>query len=163
MLDGLLQFVQSLPPLVAVFLMAALPISEIRGAVPLGLLTYNLPWVVVYIVAVFGNLLPVIPLYALLEVLRDFLFKAWPWLGRHFDRWLKRAHHKVKGQFDRYGVLALYIFTAIPFPLTGVYTATAGAILLKIPARKALPALAMGVLTSGLITSLFIWLGATLF
>ena len=45
-----------------VIFIAALPVSELRGAVPYGI-SKGLPWLEVFILAVIGNLLPVIPVF----------------------------------------------------------------------------------------------------
>ena len=45
--------------LLKVLLVSMLPVAECRLAIPLGVLTYDLPVWIVYIVAVIGNLLPV--------------------------------------------------------------------------------------------------------
>ncbi|MDD1736952.1 MAG: small multi-drug export protein, partial [Methanothrix sp.] len=41
---------------------AALPISEVRGAIPLAIGVYGYSPLEAYLLSVFGNLLPVIPL-----------------------------------------------------------------------------------------------------
>ena len=39
--------------------LAASPISELRGAIPLAILEFDFPWHYAYIIAVIGNILPV--------------------------------------------------------------------------------------------------------
>ena len=65
---------------------AAMPISEIRGAIPLAIGLYGFPPLEAYVLAVVGNLLPVIPLLLFLGPVSDFLrrFK----IGDAFFTWL---------------------------------------------------------------------------
>lgn len=159
--DYFISLVSEFPAIPATFLLGTLPVLEIRGALPVGLLLYDLPWASAYTSAVLGNILPIFPLYAFLYALKDLTVRVHPRLGHFFESYTKRAHRKLKERYDLYGFFALFLFTAIPFPLTGVYTATVGAILLDIPIKKSLPALSLGVLCSGLIVTLLVRIGFT--
>ncbi len=71
----------------AVFGIAMLPISELRGAIPFGLLTEpKLSVARTYIVAVLGNFVPVIPILLFLEPVSQFLRRV-PLFDRFFT-WL---------------------------------------------------------------------------
>ena len=54
-------------PKVMTFLIAMLPISELRGAIPYAMWAGGLGWKEAYVIAVLGNFLPVIPLLLFME------------------------------------------------------------------------------------------------
>ncbi|HNY33717.1 MAG TPA: small multi-drug export protein, partial [Methanothrix soehngenii] len=43
-------------------MVAALPVSEVRGAIPLAIGYYGYSWYQAFLISVLGNLLPVVPL-----------------------------------------------------------------------------------------------------
>ena len=63
------------PAEVAVFLIAVIPIAELRVALPLALAYYKLPFVIAYVVAVLGNLLPVFFILLFIGPVSDWLIK----------------------------------------------------------------------------------------
>ena len=60
---------------------------------------------------------------------------------------------------DKYGPWGLYIFVAIPLPGTGAWTGSLIAAMLDIPLKKAFPAVALGVVSAGIIVA-FVSYGA---
>jgi uncharacterized membrane protein len=62
----------------------------------------------------------------------------------------RRGEPKV----EKYGFWGLFLFVAVPLPITGAYTGTILAWLLAIGWRKAFPAVALGVVVAGLIVLL---------
>ena len=77
---------RNIPSELIIFIVSALPVSELRGAVPLGLVVLQQPVLKTYLIAVLGNLAPVIPLLFLLEPVSNKLrrFRLW---AKFFD-WL---------------------------------------------------------------------------
>ena len=69
MIENIIEFLQNLPPRWIVFWIATLPVSELRGAIPIGHTLLEMPMRSAYLWAVLGNLLPVIPLLLFLAVL----------------------------------------------------------------------------------------------
>ena len=121
--------------------MAAVPVVELRGAIPFGL-AFGLPADLVFLLAVVGNMLPM-PFR---------LLRQRPWWGEKIDRLESRAH--LKGRMVRkYRILGLIILVAIPLPGTGAWTGALVATIFRIPIRKALPALLIGVLIAGAIVT----------
>lgn len=128
------------------FLMAMVPVVELRGALPFGM-AGGLPVWAAYIAAVLGNLFPV-P-FILLLVRRVFaLLRGVPWLGERVDALERRAHLKGR-KVRRYRLLGLVLLVAAPLPGTGAWTGALVADVLDIRARHALPAIALGVLIAG--------------
>mgnify|MGYP001577643046 CR=1 FL=1 len=135
-------------------LVAATPIFELRGAIPLALGVYKLPLWSAYLFSVAGNIIPVFFILWLLEAVSNFLGKHFYFFNRFFA-WLfdrTRDHHKHK--FERWESLALVILVAIPLPLTGAWTGALAAFVFGIPPKKAFLLITAGVMIAGLIVSL---------
>lgn len=134
------------------FVMAMVPVLELRGAIPVGVAA-GLPPAAACAAAILGNLLPV-PLIMLLarrvmNWLRGTVFFG-PKIG-----WLERRAH-LKGRIVRkYRLMGLVILVAIPLPGTGAWTGALVASLLDIRMRSAIPAIFLGlVIAGGIITVL---------
>jgi len=141
------------PPELVVVAIAALPISELRGAIPLALKLYGMSPLESYVLAVLGNLLPV-------PVLLLFLGRTERYLRRFavFDRfftWLfSRTRRRTRARVEKYGALALVLFVAVPLPVTGAWTGVAAAYVFGIEFRYAFPAISLGVLIAGVVVTL---------
>ena len=131
-----------------VILVAAMPISELRGAIPLAVY-YGFPPVKAYVISVLGNLLPVPFLLAFLEKVRE-VMKKWNLTSEIFKAFERRAL-KNRNLVEKYGYLGLTLFVAIPLPVTGAWTGTLLAVLLELRGLKALAYIALGVAIAGII------------
>jgi uncharacterized membrane protein len=143
---------QQLPPGLAVFLVATLPISELRGAIPIGYALHAGPPLAVFLLAVAGNMVPVLPLLLLLG-LAERRLRRFQTCQRFLDWWFERALRRSRS-IRRYGPIGLTLFVAIPAPVTGAWTGAAVAYLLKLPLRQALPCIILGILIAGIVVSL---------
>ena len=127
-----------------------IPVVELRGAIPVGIAA-GLPPAVACAVAILGNLLPV-PFIMLLAR------RVFNWLrdSRLFGSkivWLERRAH-LKGRIvRRYRLPGLVVLVAIPLPGTGAWTGALVASLLDIRLRSALPAILLGLMIAGGITT----------
>ncbi len=132
-----------------VLLVAAMPLSELRGAIPLGISLGFSP-LHSTILGIIGNMIPVPFLLKLLEPVMNYfektaLFsKTISWIKR---RTLRRSRAKIR----KYSILGLFILVAIPLPTTGVWTGCITATLFKIDFKKAFTAIASGVIVAGII------------
>lgn len=131
-----------------VMMIAAAPISELRGAIPLGISIGFSP-LHSTIISIIGNCLPVPflllilrPLFAALEDVR---------IVSGFIKWIKRRTLRKSNNIVKYSVLGLYILVAIPLPTTGAYTGCVAATLFNIRFKYAILAIVSGVITSGII------------
>ena len=154
---------QGVPEALAVFLVAALPILELRGAIPVAITVFDFPWYYALPLAVIGNLLPVPFILLFLEAAtrllsRAALFKKWlDWL---FERTRRR------GQIiEKYKRIGLVLFVAIPLPVTGAWTGSLAAVLFGLRLRHAFLFITIGVVISGIIVTcltLLGWIGAAI-
>jgi uncharacterized membrane protein len=148
----LISTVFNISPKLITVLIAALPIFELRGAIPYAILAGDLRWQEAYIFAVIGNFLPVIPILMLLERVSNWLMRYPVW--NRFFTWLFARTRRRGKMIERFEALGLAMFVAIPLPITGAWTGCVAAFLFKIPLRIAVPMIICGILTAGVIVTL---------
>ncbi len=148
MINIIINWLKDLPKEYIVMLVGALPISELRGAIPLAL-SFGMPMSKAFWLSVIGNSIPVIPALFLLEPVSSRLrrFKIW---ARFFD-WVFERTKKKADTIQKYEALGLAIFVAIPLPMTGAWSGVIAASLFKIKFRYAFIAIIAGVFGAGLI------------
>ncbi|MDO4799851.1 MAG: small multi-drug export protein [Bacillota bacterium] len=130
------------------FLVAALPVIELRGAIPLGV-AQGLSPLYAFLAAYAGSMLPVPILLLLIRPV--FKMLAHTRTGAKIvNRLSIRSIAHSKG-VKKYGFAGLVLFVAIPFPGTGVWSGALAAVLLDIRFRRAFPAIALGNLIAGVI------------
>jgi len=131
-------------------LLSMLPVSELRGAIPYGIMK-GLPLWKVLLIVIPGNLIPVIPLYFFLDELLIFIskFRA----GRKFRNWLI-THTKSKSKIiEVYKTVGLAIFVGIPLPITGAWTGTIASVLIRLKFKYYILGIICGVLIAAFIVS----------
>ena len=135
-----------------VFLIAMVPLIEIRGAIPYAV-GFGLPLVPSILVAVLGNMLPV-PFIFL------FARKVLEWgkdrkvIGKFFTWCLEKGEkggRKLESKAGRGLYWALFLFVGIPLPGTGAWTGTLAASILNMDFKKSTLAVMAGVLLAGAI------------
>ncbi len=137
---------------VITLLISTLPIFELRGAIPIAVLQFNMPIAKAYILSVIGNLLPILPILYFLEPIRKLLSKI-KFMDKFFT-WLYDRTYKKSKNVMKYGAIGLTLFVAIPLPVTGAWTGAVAALLFEVPPKYAFPSIILGVLTAGVIVSL---------
>ncbi|PCN50753.1 hypothetical protein B6U99_02795 [Candidatus Geothermarchaeota archaeon ex4572_27] len=146
----------SLMDVAITFILAALPVSEVRGAIPYGLLR-GLDPILVLLISFAGNVLPIPPLLALLKVAEGAVARlasregALSIVARAYISYASRARERVRPYVGRYGALGLALFTATPLPFTGAWTSALAAHVLGMDARLAAASIAAGVALAGII------------
>lgn len=138
-------------------LLAFLPISELRGALPYAYFN-EMPLWESYLISVSCNALVAPILYLFLSSLHKLLYRI-AWYKFLFDKSVERSRNKLEEKVARYGYLGVMLFVAIPLPVTGAYTGTLGAWILGMDWKRTCLAAVGGVIISGLIVSTIILLG----
>lgn len=147
-----LDLLSSFPHWLATMIIGAVPIFELRGAIPIALGVYDMQPVPAYIFAVVGNMIPVVPLLLYLDPVSSYL-RRFTIFDRFFSWLFGRTHRNHSETFEKYGTLALTLFVAVPLPVTGAWSGCAAAFVFGIKFRHAFPAILAGVLIAGLIVS----------
>ncbi|MBN1872005.1 MAG: small multi-drug export protein [Candidatus Omnitrophica bacterium] len=159
MVEKILEFLNGLPAEVVTIIISALPVSELRGAIPLAI-AMKQPVLKTLLLAYLGNMLPVIPLLALLEPVSNRLRHIPLW--RRFFDWLFERTKKRAEVVQRYESLGLILLVAIPLPATGAWTGCIAASLFKIRFKYALFSIFIGVLIAGIVVTLLTLMGIKL-
>ncbi|PIE76581.1 ligand-binding protein SH3 [bacterium DOLJORAL78_65_58] len=150
--EYLLDHIEALPTPLAVFVVAMLPVFELRGAIPAGYaMGMNQP-LLIYLLAVAGNFVPVLPIILGLGP-AERLLRRYPFWDRFFN-WLFKRTVARSDVIKKYESLGLILFVAIPLPMTGAWTGSIAAYLFKLPLRMALPCIILGILIAGVVVSL---------
>lgn len=136
---------------IVIVLLSAVPVTELRGSIPIAVALGVEPWQAFYL-ALIGNYLPVIPLALLLDPLVR-TFKRIPYLDKIIEMVLTRTRKQSAG-VEKYGVIGLIIFVAIPSPFTGVWTGSVLAYLLGIKVSYVLFSMAVAITIAGLLVTL---------
>lgn len=134
-----------------IFFLSLLPVTELRATIPLAQ-SLGLSPLRAFFLAVAGNLLPILPLLWGLEPLSRVL-RYLPAVDRLFQKILARTRAKGQ-QVNKYGILGLFLFVAVPLPGTGAYTGAILAWLLGLHKLCSFFAIAGGVIFAGIIVSL---------
>ncbi len=143
--------------IILTFLISMVPIVELRGAIPVAT-GAGLDWKIAILVAIIGNMIPVPFIIIFIKKIFEIMRKMSPKLDGVVTKLENKAFSK-RDVIDKYGPWGLYIFVAIPLPGTGAWTGSLIAAMLDIPLKKAFPAVALGVVTAGIIVA-FVSYGA---
>jgi len=144
----------NLAPELITFLVSTLPVSELRGAIPLAIGVYNLSPITAFIYATAGNIISVSLLLWLLEPLSNYLSHHFYFLNRFFAWLFEKTRRRHNHHFEILGSLALIAFVAIPLPMTGGWSGAVAAFVFGIPFKKALPLIIIGIIIAGFIVTL---------
>ena len=135
---------------IKVMLVSMLPVIEVKGSIPLGLLWGLSGWQA-FTSAVIGATIPS-PLIMML--VKPFLkwLRSKPYKPcQAFANWYEGHAMKRKGRISEKSLIFLFIFVAIPLPSTGVWTGSTIAALLNIRIKIALPIVVAGNIVASLL------------
>ena len=132
-------------------LLALLPISELRGAIPFAVMRGRDLLSAALICTAVNALVPLLA-FAFLSTFHH-LFYRLAWYKGFFDRIVESTRAKVHAKVEKYGYWGLLVFVAIPLPVTGAWTGALGAWILGMGKRKACVAIAGGVIIAGIIVT----------
>ena len=149
----ILSLFNNFPPELAIFIISMLPISELRGAIPVAIGVYNLDPIQTYFISVIGNVIPVIFILKYLEPVSKCLMSKYEFFNKFFTNLFEHTRRKHNGKFEKWGALALITFVAIPLPVTGGWSGALAAFVFGIPFKKALPLIFLGVMIAGVIVT----------
>lgn len=131
-----------------VMLTSALPIIELKGAIPVGV-SLGLSPMHAFILSFIGSMIPVPIILFTIRPIFNYLKKT-----KIFKNMIHRLTDKSlskSGNIQKYGVWGLFIFVAIPLPGTGVWTGSLIASLLDMRFKWAFPAIFVGNLVAGIL------------
>ncbi len=142
-------------PFLITFLISMVPVFELRGAIPVGVVL-GLDVVPACIVAMIGNMLPVPFIYLFARKVLVWGSKK-KYIGKFFGFFLEKGEkggNKLKEKAGRGLFWALAIFVGIPLPGTGAWTGSLAASILDMGFKKSVAACMIGVVMAGIIISI---------
>ncbi len=171
MADALGQFLVELfgNPYIAVLFVSMVPLIELKGAIPVGMTeAFGLGLLETAGVAYLGSTLISFlvffllkPIFALLKKIKIFnlIVRKCEGLFIHkAEEIAAKTNGSVEAAAKRIMMISLFIFVAVPLPVTGVWTGTAIAVFLGLNFRESVLPLAVGNLIAGSIITLLTFL-----
>lgn len=148
---------------IKVFLIAMIPIFELRGAIPIGVLSYKLPLWEVVPLALAGNMVPIFLILLLFDWVTRICYKV-PFLRRMLEALFRRTRSK-SAVIEKYEEIGLMLFVAIPLPVTGAWTGSLAAYLMGLNFWKSIFFIFLGVCIAAVVVSILTllgWIGAAI-
>ncbi len=130
-----------------VIIISALPIVELRGAIPLAINLFNFSWYYALLLAIIGNLIPVPLLLLFLNTISRRLGKIG--IFKKWFNWLEERTRRRGGIIERYKRIGLALFVAVPLPITGAWTGSLAATIFKVEFKQALLFIFIGICIAG--------------
>jgi uncharacterized membrane protein len=135
----------------SVFFIAALPFIEAKGAIPIGM-SFGLSPIDSFFCSYLGSMLPVPFLLILITPFLEYINsnKKFAKLSQKINNYISKKMRKIKTQNKEEKLdkpvrfFTLFIFVALPFPATGVWSGSIVAKALKIKTSHAFFAIALG-------------------
>ena len=131
-----------------VMLTAALPIIELRGAIPVGM-SLGMSPAHATVISFIGSMIPVPFILFTIRPIFNYLKKT-----KLFKKVVHRLTNKSMAKSDKiqkYGAWGLLVFVAIPLPGTGVWSGSLAAALLDMRFKWAFPAILVGNIIAAVI------------
>lgn len=132
--------------IILIFLTTVTPISELRGGIPLAI-TLGFNPILAYFAIVVLNILLFFPIIILLNYFHKKCLFKWGL----YQRYITNLRSRGKPLVDRYGMLGLALFVAIPLPASGVYSGTILSWLMGMSWQKGLISISLGATIAGIL------------
>ena len=137
------------PKELATFLIAAIPVTELRAALPLAYKIYGLSAFSAWLYSVLGTYAAMVLIVLLLDPIAKFLSEYIKFFENFFDWLFEHTRKRTGSKMERYGEWALFILAATPIPFVGGMTGALAAFVFGVPLKKSLPLLLLGTMLSG--------------
>ncbi|MBQ7873130.1 MAG: small multi-drug export protein [Clostridia bacterium] len=141
-----------------VFFCSMLPVIELRGAIPMAF-ALGLPWWQAYLISVLGNLLPVPFILLLINLVIKWMSSSKVTFFNKIANFLLKKVEKNRERIEKYSFWGLFLFVAIPLPMTGAWTGSLVAAVVGVKPLKAFLSVLLGVLLAGVIVTLIVYGG----
>lgn len=151
MKEAIINLLAFLPNWLEIMIISAIPVVELRGAIPLAILVYHMPYFQAYLLGVIGSIIPA-------PFILIFIPAILRWMSgtRVFGKmaqWIIAKGMKKSEKLTKYEFWGLFLFVAIPLPGTGVWTGCLAAALIGLDFRRSLISVALGSAVAGIIVT----------
>lgn len=139
------------PRELAIFLISAIPITELRAALPLAYTVYAMSAFWSWFYAVAGTFFTMVIIVFALDPIAKLLSRHIKLFETFFTWLFEHTRKRAGSKMQKYGAWAIFILAATPIPLLGGMTGALAAFIFNVPRKKSLPLLLFGTMVSGLI------------
>lgn len=129
-------------------LLAAMPIIELRGAIPAGMVM-GLDPLTSATISFIGSMLPVPFILFGMKPILEFM-RRFTWAEKFLD-WIVNRTVKRAKNFDKYSFYGLMLFVAVPLPTTGVWTGSMAASIFGMKVKRSFFAILLGNLIAAFV------------
>lgn len=143
-------FLSSIPDPLAVMIVAMIPLAEAQASIPLGLFLH-LSWQETLAYTWLGGVFISFILLHALGPVAGWLARQSDLCRRFFDWLFTRTRHRFVGKYEKYGLLALWLFVVLPGPGSGAWASSLAAFLFGMPKLRSLASIAVGLLIADFI------------
>lgn len=135
----------------ATYLIALIPVTELRASIPLAVKVYHLSPFLAWLYSVLGTFTTMVIIIFLMDPISKLLSKYIVFFDKFFKWLFEHTKKKADKKMKKYGMWAIFILAATPIPLVGGLTGALAAFVFGVPAKKSLPLLLIGTMVSGAI------------
>ncbi len=142
--------------LIYALILTVLPISELRGGLPLAAsysLEKNIPVLLIFLIVIILNILLIFFVFFFLDNLHH-LFMKMKIYRKVFEKVLRKFQRRVdkfEMKHEKTEFWALVLFVAIPLPGTGAWSGCLLSWILGLDRKKSILAISLGVVIAGII------------
>ena len=132
-------------------LWSMVPFFELRLSIPLGYSKFDLSIYSSVFISVIGGIIVAAVILQLLPVFMEFFEKYVPVFDKIMKKVLAKTRKEHSHKMAVIGETFLVLFIAVPLPGSGAFTGSLICYLFKIPYKKALLLISLGILCSGIV------------
>jgi uncharacterized membrane protein len=155
--DLIIGWFSGFPKELATFLVALIPITELRAAIPLAVNVYGMSSIAAWFYSVTGTYFAMVLIVLLLDPIAKLLSKNIPIFEKFFTWLFEHTRKRAGGKMEKYGSWAIFILAATPIPFLGGMTGALAAFVFGVHLKKSLPLMLVGTMVSGAIVIFFNW------
>lgn len=149
MQDIIISWFSGFPKELATFLIAIIPVTELRAAIPLAYNVYGLSALSAWLWSVLGTFFAMVLIVTILDPVANFLSRYIEFFAKFFHWLFEHTRKRTGSKMEKYGEWAIFILAATPIPLVGGMTGALAAFVFGVPLKKSLPLLFFGTMVSG--------------
>jgi uncharacterized membrane protein len=149
MQEIIISWFNGFPKELATFLIAVIPITELRAALPLAYKIYGLSAFSAWLWSVLGTFFAMVLIVTILDPISSFLSRHIKFFEKFFQWLFEHTRKRTGSKMEKYGEWAIFILAATPIPLVGGMTGALAAFVFGLPLKKSLPLLFFGTMVSG--------------
>lgn len=157
MSQAIINSLNFLPGWLQVLLVSAVPLVELRGAIPWGIFVLKMDPIQTMLLSIVGSILPAPIILLFVQTVLGWMRTSKHFM--HFAEWLDKKAAKGSKKIAEYKFWGLMIFVAIPLPGTGVWTGCLGASVLEMKFWRAMLCVFLGSCIAGVIVTVLCEMG----